>query len=98
MAIELPAVRILIVDDDRAICDYMQTLLERDGYEVKTLSDPTHVEDEVRTGRLPPHHPRPDDAEARRHRGAASGSARSTTTSPSSSSPATRTSKRPSRR
>ena len=41
MAIELPAVRILIVDDDRAICDYMQTLLERDGYQVKTLSDPT---------------------------------------------------------
>ncbi len=30
VAIELPAVRILIVDDDRAICDYMQTLLERD--------------------------------------------------------------------
>jgi len=25
VAIELPAVRILIVDDDRAICDYMQT-------------------------------------------------------------------------
>jgi DNA-binding NtrC family response regulator len=50
VAIELPAVRILIVDDDRAICDYMQTLLERDGYEVKTLSDPTAVEEEVRTG------------------------------------------------
>src|SRR5687768_17298057 len=44
VAIELPAVRILIVDDDRAICDYMQTLLERDGYQVKTLSDPTQVE------------------------------------------------------
>ena len=38
---ELPAVRILIVDDDKAICDYMQTLLERDGFQVKTLSDPT---------------------------------------------------------
>ena len=50
MAIELPAVRILIVDDDRAICDYMQTLLERDGYEVKTLADPLVVEEEVRTG------------------------------------------------
>jgi DNA-binding NtrC family response regulator len=50
VAIELPAVRILIVDDDRAICDYMQTLLERDGYEVKTLADPLVVEDEVRTG------------------------------------------------
>ena len=40
--------RILIVDDDRAICDYMQTLLERDGYLVKTLSDPTNVTAEVK--------------------------------------------------
>lgn len=46
----LPAVKILIVDDDRAICDYMQTLLERDGYAVKTLSDPTTVEEEVKNG------------------------------------------------
>ena len=43
MAIELPPMKILIVDDDRAICDYMQTLLERDGYKVKALSDPTQV-------------------------------------------------------
>lgn len=50
VAIELPAVKILIVDDDRAICDYMQTLLERDGYEVKTILDPLVVEDEVRAG------------------------------------------------
>ena len=27
----------------------MQTLLERDGFQVKTLSDPTVVEEEVRT-------------------------------------------------
>ena len=50
VAIELPAVRILIVDDDRAICDYMQTLLERDGYQVKTVVDPSTVEEEVRVG------------------------------------------------
>jgi two-component system OmpR family response regulator len=50
LAIQLPAVRILICDDDKAICDYMQTLLEGDGFEVTTLSDPTKVEDEVRTG------------------------------------------------
>ncbi len=50
MPIEVPAVRILIVDDDRAICDYMQTLLEKDGFVVKTVSDPTLVEDEVRQG------------------------------------------------
>jgi DNA-binding NtrC family response regulator len=48
--IELPAVRILIVDDDKQICDYMQTLLENDGFHVKTASDPTLVEDDVRTG------------------------------------------------
>lgn len=48
MAIEVPAVRILIVDDDPAICEYMQTLLEKDGFEVKTLSDPTLVEGELR--------------------------------------------------
>jgi two-component system, OmpR family, response regulator len=48
--IELPAVRILIVDDDKQICDYMQTLLENDGFHVKAVGDPTLVEDEVRTG------------------------------------------------
>ncbi|MDB5215662.1 MAG: DNA-binding response regulator, partial [Myxococcaceae bacterium] len=45
---QLPSVKILIVDDDRAICDYMQTLLERDGYGVKTMSDPTTIDDEVK--------------------------------------------------
>ena len=50
MPIEVPSVRILIVDDDKAICDYMQTLLEKDGFTVKTMSDPTLVEDEVRQG------------------------------------------------
>jgi two-component system, OmpR family, response regulator len=50
LPIEVPSVRILIVDDDKAICDYMQTLLEKDGFVVKTLSDPTIVEDEVRAG------------------------------------------------
>ena len=47
---DLPAVKILIVDDDRAICEYMQTFLERDGYYAKTLSDPTTIEDEVKNG------------------------------------------------
>lgn len=48
MAIELPPLRILIVDDDRAICDYMQTLLERDGYSVKVMSDATGVTAELK--------------------------------------------------
>lgn len=50
MTVALPAIKILIVDDERAILDYMQTLLERDGYQVKTLSDPLQVEEEVRHG------------------------------------------------
>lgn len=48
MAIELPKIRILICDDDKDICEYMQTLLEKDGYLVKTISDPTKVEAEIR--------------------------------------------------
>jgi len=48
--IEVPNVQILIVDDDKAICDYIQTLLEKDGFSVKTMSDPTTVEEEVRQG------------------------------------------------
>lgn len=43
-------VKILIVDDDRAICEYMETFLTKDGYDVKTMSDPAGVVDEVRTG------------------------------------------------
>ena len=39
-----PRSQILIVDDDRAICDYMQTLLESDGFAVKTMNDPTSID------------------------------------------------------
>ncbi len=41
-------VKILIVDDDQEICEYMKTMLETAGYEVSTLSDPTGAEDAVR--------------------------------------------------
>jgi DNA-binding NtrC family response regulator len=44
-------IRILVVDDDAGICDLLETVLERDGYEVRTLSDPTAVETEVRDGK-----------------------------------------------
>jgi two-component system, OmpR family, response regulator len=50
VAISLPAIRILICDDDKAICDYVETLRTKDGYEVKTLQDPSAVEDEVKNG------------------------------------------------
>lgn len=44
-------IKILVVDDDDGICDLLRTVLERDGYEVKTLSDSTAVEGEVRDGK-----------------------------------------------
>ena len=50
MAVELPAVRILIIDGDRAICDYVQSLLERDGCQVKATHDPQMAEEELRGG------------------------------------------------
>ena len=42
--------RVLVVDDDREICDYMETFLTKDGLEVKTLSDPEEVAEEVKNG------------------------------------------------
>lgn len=45
-----PSIKVLIVDDDKAICELMQTFLERDGYFAKTLSDPTTIDDEVKNG------------------------------------------------
>ncbi len=47
---QIPEVRVLVVDDDRSILEYVQTLLERDKFVVKTLSDPTQVEEEIRKG------------------------------------------------
>jgi DNA-binding NtrC family response regulator len=42
--------KILIVDDDPSICEYMETFLTQDGYDVRTLSDPSSVVDEVKAG------------------------------------------------
>ena len=50
MAKAIPAVRVLVVDDDPAICDYMETFLAKDGFEVTTETDPSAVEDEVKRG------------------------------------------------
>ena len=44
-------VGILIVDDDKEICDYMETFLARDGFAVKTLTSPTDAVREVRSGK-----------------------------------------------
>ncbi len=40
MAKALPPVRVLVVDDDQAILEFMETFLTKDGFEVTTLADP----------------------------------------------------------
>ena len=50
MAKSLPAVKVLVVDDDRAICEFMETFLAKDGFEVHSVSDPSLVEEEIRSG------------------------------------------------
>ena len=50
MSKPLAAVRVLVVDDDRAISDYMETFLTKDGFEVKTLNDPSGAPEEVKVG------------------------------------------------
>jgi DNA-binding NtrC family response regulator len=42
--------RVLVVDDDREICEYMETFLAKDGLDVTTLSDPERAPDEVKNG------------------------------------------------
>lgn len=42
--------RVLVVDDDREICDFMETFLTKDGIAVHTLSEPANVADEVKNG------------------------------------------------
>lgn len=50
MPADLPSIRILVVDDDRAICDFVSTILERDGFEVKSIQNPLLAEEEVKKG------------------------------------------------
>jgi DNA-binding NtrC family response regulator len=50
MAKALPPVKVLVVDDDEAICDFMETFLTKDGFEVTTLNDPTGAAEEVKSG------------------------------------------------
>lgn len=51
MSSPVQPIRILVCDDDAGICDLLDTVLARDGYEVKTLSDPTAVDAEIRAGK-----------------------------------------------
>jgi two-component system OmpR family response regulator len=44
----LKKVRILIVDDDPDVCEYLQKFLSKDGYDVTTVSQPAMVLDELK--------------------------------------------------
>lgn len=50
MAKALPPVKVLVVDDDQAICEFMETFLTQDGFEVQTLNDPAGAPEAVKTG------------------------------------------------
>ncbi len=50
MAKGLPPVRVLVVDDDPAIREFMETFLAKDGFEVTSLGDPEGAADEVKAG------------------------------------------------
>ena len=43
--------RILVVDDDRDVCDYLQDFLTREGYRVQTLVKPMDALLEIKEGR-----------------------------------------------
>ena len=47
----LKKVRILIVDDDPDVCEYLVAFLTRDGYDVHTINDPTRVIPELENNR-----------------------------------------------
>lgn len=50
MSKAISPMRVLVVDDDREICDFMETFLAKDGIEVKTLNEPEGAADEVKNG------------------------------------------------
>ncbi len=50
MAKALPPVRVLVVDDDQAILEFMETFLTKDGFEVTTLANPKDAPAKVKEG------------------------------------------------
>jgi len=50
MAKGTQAVRVLVVDDDQEICEFMETFLVKDGFEVDSLSDAEMAAETVKTG------------------------------------------------
>jgi len=52
MASPIQSIRVIVIDDDTAIRDLLETVLTRDGFEVTTLDDPTRADAEIRAGRF----------------------------------------------
>ncbi len=50
MAKALPPVKVLVVDDDQAILEFMETFLTKDGFEVTTIAEPKNAPAEVKDG------------------------------------------------
>ena len=50
MSKSVPPMRVLVVDDDREICDFMETFLAKDGITVKTTGEPGGVVEDVKEG------------------------------------------------
>ena len=50
MAKALPPVKVLVVDDDQAILEFMETFLTKDGFEVTTIAEPKNAPEEVKDG------------------------------------------------
>ena len=50
MTKRMQQIRVLVVDDDQEICEFMETFLAKDGYEVDSLSDAEMAAETVRQG------------------------------------------------
>lgn len=46
----VPAIRVLVVDDDEGVVDFIATLLEKDGFEVGRVTDPEQAEEALKDG------------------------------------------------
>jgi DNA-binding NtrC family response regulator len=45
----VPSLNILVVDDDKDVCEYLEDFLTNDGYQVTCINDPTGAEEELRS-------------------------------------------------
>jgi DNA-binding NtrC family response regulator len=46
----IPQLNVLVVDDDKDVCEYLADFLGQDGYRVQTVSDPTQALETLRAG------------------------------------------------